>query len=512
MSKLAKTAFLCAFLILVVAMALQFLTGQSLNLYSVLFVISGLLVVVGLVVDYKMYWEFLTMRTTKHGMNMGAMILMVVVLLVCVNYLASLHNKSWDVTQEKLNSLSDESTNIMKGLDKDVELKVFNKGPQAQEEKQKVKQTLMLYQDYSPHIKVRYVNPYVENDLAMQYLNELPDRETQGTFVFVEYNGKKVRAEAPFDEAAITSALIKATRTGESKIYFVKGHGEKDIDSDADQGLKDFARSLSESSFKIEPLTLIDKKEVPKDAAAVAIVGPTTSYLDSELKWLHEYAEGGGRLFIALDPGQHTNLSALIKSLGVEFENNYVVTLAPVVGGGPAVILGRIFDKASDITRNFTQGASFGLFFLASELKPASDKGAIQVKELVKTDDASFTLTDLRQRVTKQPETKSITIATESKGKLDDKAPKEFSAVIFGDSDFLSNHSLMVGINRDLAINSIAQLSEQKDLLSIRPKLPKGTMVILTSFARLCIVILGMLLPISLLVTSGVVWFRRRGA
>jgi len=513
MSKASKIFFFIAFLLLIVAMAAEVLMQQWLNLFTIMFWVAGIMAVIAIGLDYRMYYDFLTMRTTKHGMSMGGMIVVVVVLLVCLNYLAALHNKSWDVTQEKLNSLSSESTTVMDNLKDDIDVKVFTKGPQAPEEKQKVKQALNMFSEYSPHIKVRYLNPYIDNEAAMKYLNDLPDRETQNTFVFFEHGARKVRAESPFDEAAITSALIKVTRSGESKIYFLTGHGEKDIDMDGDQGLKDFARSLGESSFKVESWNLIDKKEMPKDAAAVAIVGPSVSYLDSELKWLREYAENGGHLFIALDPGQHTNLAAFVKSLGVEFENNYVVTVTPVVGGGPALILGRLFDKASEITRNFAIGANYSLFYLASELKPAPDKSpSIDVKELVKTDQSTFTVDDLRKPIGGKPDLKSVVLAAQSKGKIDDKAPKEFQAVVFGDSDFIANHSLMVGVNRDLGLNSFALLADQKDLLSIRPKLPKGTMVLLTGFARLGIVILGMFLPIALLITSGVIWFRRRGA
>lgn len=513
MSKIAKICFLIAGLFLVVMFAIQFMTGLWMNINSLFLFAALVLAGLAIALDYKMYWEFLTMRTTKHGMNMGAAILVVLVLLVCVNYLANLHNKSWDLTQEKLNSLSDQSTKLMANLKDDIEIKVFTKGPTAAEDKQKVKQTLALYSDYSSHVKVRFVNPYVDNALAMQYLNDLPDRETQGTFVFVEHGGKRVRADQPFDEASITAALIKATREGDAKIYFIKGHGEKDIDSDGDQGIKDFARSLGESSFKIESLNLIDKKEIPKDATAVAIVGPSVAYLDSEVQWLREYAENGGRLFIALDPGQRSGLAGLAKTLGVEFANNYIVTMTPIVGGGPAMVLGRTFDVASDITKNFPSGSSYALFYLASEVRPAADRpSGIQVNELVKSDDHSFTMNDIREKLTKKPETKAITVAVESKGKLQDKSEKSFSAVIFGDSDFISNHSLMMGVNRDLALNAFAELAEQKDLLSIRPKLPKGTMVILTGTARFGIVILGLALPILLLITSGIVWFRRRGA
>jgi ABC-type uncharacterized transport system involved in gliding motility auxiliary subunit len=96
--------------------------------------------------------------------------------------------------------------------------------------------------------------------------------------------------------------------------------------------------------------------------------------------------------------------------------------------------------------------------------------------------------------------------------KDDNSAAKAFQAVVFGDSDFLSNRGLFLGVNRDLALNAFAGLTNQKDLLSIRPKLPKGSIVVLTQVSRLMIIISFMALPILLLLTSGVLWFRRRGA
>ena len=120
-------------------------------------------------------------------------------------------------------------------------------------------------------------------------------------------------------------------------------------------------------------------------------------------------------------------------------------------------------------------------------------------------------MVDLKAPVKQKPETHSVSLAVDATGKMDDKS-QEFEAVVFGDSDFLSNHSLMVGVNRDLGLNSFAKLANEKDLLSIRPKMPKGTMIILTGFAKLCIVVAALTLPVFLLATAGVVWFRRRGA
>jgi ABC-type uncharacterized transport system involved in gliding motility auxiliary subunit len=513
-SKAAKISLLVAFFRTVASGVFFLMTSAWLNLNTMLFAGSGVAVLVALFFERRTLWEFLTMRTTKHGMNMGVSILMMTILMICLNYMANRYNKSWDLTQEKLNSLSDQSASILKNLKDDLSIKVFTRGPTALEEKQKIKQTLMLYQDNSPHLKIQYVNPYVDDALAMQYLNDLPDRDTAAAVVFVEKGAKRIRVDQPFDEAAVTSALIKVTRAGETKVYFLKGHGEKDIDAESDQSLKDFARSLAEASFKTESFNLMEGKSIPADAAVVAIVGPMTPYLDSELTILRDYLKNGGHLFLAIDPGQRHGLANLTKSLGVEFQNNFVATLAPVAGGGPAMVLGRNFDVTNPITRSFPAGSSYSLFYLASELRPAPDKPPTYVvTDLVKTDTYSFTINDIRQPLREKPQTKPIVLAVSSKGKFaEDPNAKSFEAVIFGDSDFMSNRSLVVGINRDLAMNAIADLSNQADLISIRPKVPKGTLVFLTSASRAIMVIFTLALPLILLITSGVMWYRRRGA
>lgn len=521
MSTKAKLCFLGAFLSLVTITAIQFITGAWINLNSVLLAVAGFLVVLAIGLDWKLYWDFFTMKTTKHGMNMGAMIILALTFLVCVNYLANKHNKTWDLTQEKLNSLSDQTTSVLKALNKDLEIKVFYKGPQAAEEKQKVKQSLSLFEDYSNKVHVRFINAYVEQQLAMQYVSDLQDREAAPVVMIMEYGGKKIRVDEGTDEAALTSAIIKATREGETKVYFVQGHGEKDLMSDDDQGLKEFAKSLGDASFQVEKLNLMDQKEVPADAKVVAIIGPSVPFLENELQALRKFIQGGGHLFLALDPGLRHGLAGLTKSLGVQFENNFIFSMLQIYGQGPATVIGRNFDGGSEITKSIPSGSKYAVFPLVSEVKAAQDKPeTVELKEIVKSDERSFTVIDPTKPPQAPPKTQMVTIGVEVKGTLPPKdkgketkeVGKAFQAVVFGDSDFLSNRGLFLGVNRDLALNAFAGLTNQKDLLSIRPKLPKGSIVVLTQISRLAIIIALMGLPILLLLTSGILWFRRRGA
>ncbi len=106
-------------------------------------------------------------------------------------------------------------------------------------------------------------------------------------------------------------------------------------------------------------------------------------------------------------------------------------------------------------------------------MRPAQGRDEkIEVKEIVKSDPNSFTVLDATKPIVPPKKTEAFTVAMTSKGPASE--GKSFAAVVFGDSDFISNRGMLAGINRDLALNAFAQLTNQADLISIRPKLPKG--------------------------------------
>ena len=512
MSRFSKIAWFVAALSLLVLLIARMMLGGWIN---VMFIPLGLFVlgfILAILFDIKMYLEFFSMKTTKKGMSMGLMILLSIVLVVSVNFLAVRHNKTGDFTEEKLNSLSDQSLQLLKNLDQDLSVKVFYRGQEAAEEKQKAKSSLDTFLENSSKLKVQYFDSYVDILDVQKYLNDLPDKDSALVFVFAEYGDKKVKIDPPYGEEQITAALIKVTRKGEKKIYFTAGHGERDIESVNADGLKMFKTALEEASFVVLPLNLIEKGGVPEDASVVVVAGPTTQFQDGELNWLRDYAKKGGHLIIALDPGQRHNLANLTKTFGVEFANNYILNeYNQLLGRGAASAIGLMFDPGNEITKPFPTGRNYAVFDLASEIRPAMDRvPTLTVSEIIKTDKNSFTINEL-VKTAKPNNRKDFSVAIAVSGKINDQAA-DFQAVVFGDSDFMTNKAFDQGLNRDLAMNSVATLANEKDLISIRAKQAKGTKMSLTRTTQLAVIFGGMALPLILLITSGVVWFRRRGA
>jgi ABC-type uncharacterized transport system involved in gliding motility auxiliary subunit len=91
-------------------------------------------------------------------------------------------------------------------------------------------------------------------------------------------------------------------------------------------------------------------------------------------------------------------------------------------------------------------------------------------------------------------------------------APKpETRLVVFGDSDFASNMLFGAGGNRDLFMNTIGWLSQQENLISIRPKEPTDRRLTMTAGQQNAIVLFSLfVVPLAIFGTGVYTWWRRR--
>jgi hypothetical protein len=221
MSRLSKVCYVIAAVSILIMAAVYFMILVWLPILYFFLAAAILSVGLALVFDWRLYFEFLTLRTTKYGMNMGVLIVLAVAGLICVNYFGVRYNKTFDLTHEKLYSLSDQTRKLISGLHDDVQIKVFYKGPTAITEKSQIQKVVDLYKEFSNKVKIQYFNSYVDQEAAQSYLTSLSDRDAAKAFAFVEVAGKRIRVASPFDENQFTAAIVKATRRGEKKVYFL---------------------------------------------------------------------------------------------------------------------------------------------------------------------------------------------------------------------------------------------------------------------------------------------------
>ena len=538
MKSLGKLSLLLSGFSLIVALGARYILGGWMPILYIFLGLFLLSLIASVVLDYKSYLEVLSLKTTKDSLSLGWSLGLLLVFLVALGFLSMRFDKTFDLTEGQINSLSPQSRDILKILDEDLFIRIFYNGDKisirARSLKDRLRDSLSLYQKESFKVKVRFIDSYVENVLAEKYLSHLPDKTQKEIFVFVEYQGKWVRVEGPFEEEAFTSAIIKVKKREKKEIYFLVGHGEKDLKDEKAEGLRIFEQYLLDSAFTLKEWSFIQDGKPPQPPALILLIGPRRPLIQEEQDWLKEYLNGGGRMLMALDPGEKHNIKEFLKEFDLDFQNNFILSQLSYFYGGKT--MGIFFDTTNPITKRFQVGKDMVLFDRASVVDVTNaGMGKYKVSYLIRSHQSSFTVPELtkevpvgdlsRQSMALEIQPEPVVKDKEShEGHLhegekpskekesDSEKQKPFRLVVFGDSDFLANKYFYQGVNRDLVLNAVVSLLDEEELISIRPKNPKKTEMTLTRNHRLGLVTFFIVLPLAFIFAASLLWFKRRQA
>jgi ABC-type uncharacterized transport system involved in gliding motility auxiliary subunit len=467
-------------------------------------------------------------REARYGSLAAASILIVLGILVAINYIGKRQNKRWDLTASKQFSLSDQSRNIVSKLDAPLSATVFAR----ESEFQTYRDRLQEYTYASKEVKTDYVDPDKKPAVAQQ------NGVSQYGTIVLSYKGRSEKITSN-TEQDITNAIIKVTSGQQRKLYFTTGHGEKDTASSERDGYNQINTALTKENYAVDKTVLAQTGSVPPDASVVVVAGPRTDFFPKEIDALKAFLGKGGKLLLLIDPpsGQDspplTNLQALAHDWGMDLGNNVVVDVSgmgQLFGASEAVPVAASYPS-HPITDRFRVITAYPL---ARSVEPVS--GGVNghtAQPLVETSPQSWAETDLKALATGSPvkldEGKDkpgpIVLAAAVSAQAAD-APKadaakpqdantpkpETRVVVFGDSDFASNSGAAISGNRDLFMNTVGWLSQQENLISIRPKEADDRRLNPMPAATQAMIMYGAWLGMPLLIFGiGIYsWWRRR--
>lgn len=511
MSKLSKISFLLAGVSLVAMSVTRYILGDWVPFCWLALGLAVVFVLVGLIKDRAFFKEFFSMKTTKQGMSMGTLILLMIAVLVAVNYIGVRHSKTLDFSLSKVNTLSEQSVKLVKALDSDLKVYFFyKKGVEGNEENRRLfRELIKKYQDQSGRISLDFVEVNERPDLAQDF-----GVDKGSGVVFLEYKGRRNRIEK-IDEQEFTSALVKVTREKNKTIYFTIGHGEKSINENKEGlGLGSLKSLLENNRYTVKELALSQNPKIPADADVIVIAGPVQGFQKFEIEALESYLKSGGSLFLALESQNNAGLESLVSKTGVKLEDNYILNQVETVMGrainqGPT--MGVIFSMNNKITKPFGR-SEVTLFRFPQSLKKVDIVKGVVVDELVSTAPNAMAFPSMQIRGEGLEGTYTLVDEISGKWAGDDSA-KDFTMILAGDVDFLTNQMLYQNLNRDLVLNSMAALAKEESLISITPKEPLATQMLLTE-TKFAVFLFAFIipLPILLLGTSVALWLRRRNA
>ncbi|MFH1060979.1 MAG: DUF4350 domain-containing protein [Pseudomonadota bacterium] len=463
---------------------------------------------------------FLGRRSARLGLGAGASVLVVLALVMFLGALAIRHHLRWDISQGGVHTLSEQSVALVKGLKEPVEALGFFKLDQAG--RPQAEGLLRLYAYNNPQFTWRMVDPDQEPALANRY-----EVRNYGSLVLVR-GDRHERARLP-EEQEVTNALLRLTRGAAKVVYFLSGHGEASLEETGKDGYSQLKSAVAEQNYKVLPLLLVQARTVPADAAAVVAAGPKRPLLPEEVAALADYLARGGGLFLLLDPQRDSGLAAWLAGRGVTLGDDLVLDQASsLVGASPAWPVVADYGE-HQITRPL-QGV-YCYFPLARSLAIANPLPAgVRATELLRTTKSAWGETDLQSLMAGkaarfqqgQDQAGPLVLgaaldiqAPEPQPEGDKPAPEHKPAtghlVVIGDSDFAANAHLNQAGNRDLFLNAVGYLAEEKDQITIRPK-PQANQPLLLQPLQAVITFLVpvIVLPLGFVLVGVLVVLRRR--
>jgi ABC-type uncharacterized transport system involved in gliding motility auxiliary subunit len=484
-----------------------------------------LLYVVG---QWREIAQFFRRRQARLGTAAALSVLIVLGILVAINYLAAQENKRWDLTAAKEYSLSDQTQKILSKLDSPLKMIAFARQPDFD----RYRLTLAEYAYVSKTVSVEYVDPDANPTLAKQY-----QVQTYGT-IALDYKGRTERVVSD-SEQDIVNGIIKVVTGEQKKVYFVQGHGERDTVSSDRNGYSSIVAALGRENYSADKLVLAQQTEVPADASVVVVAGPDSDLAAPEVDRLRSYLQKGGKLLLMLDPPEKadspplTNILALAHDWGISVDNNIVLDtsgMGQLFGAGPEVPVAAPPYPAFPVAGQFRRLTAFPL--VRSVVPVSGGVNGHNAQTFVETGPNSWAVDAQRVLKTKQIDINEasdkrgpISIAAAVSAPVPEQAPvtpagndknlqkpkPETRVAVVGNSTFAANSTVAFQGNKDLFMNVVSWLTQQENLISIRPREPEDRRLTMTAIQQRNLIWMSLLVIPGLIVASGVyTWWRRR--
>ena len=478
-------------------------TSHSLDFKSLLMILIGAIVLIIALFRLDL-GRILKDRRLLYGGNMLLVIILVTAILGLLNYFSARHSWRVDTNTGKTFSLAPQTVNLLKSLNSDIEIIVFDKRINAGP----VENLLKEYAHISKRFSYRLVDPDEKPGLSNQY------KVTQyGSLVVIGGNREEQINLAT--EEALTNAIIKVTRDKTRRVAFITGHGERSINSADRKGFANAEAAIEDQNYVVEELRLAEMDSIPGDISVIIIAGPEKDYFKGELELLTTYLKNGGSGLFLLDPKPGMGLQKYLRKWNISVGSDMVVDASGfgrLLGAGPEIPL--VSDYGDHPIVEQLDGLMTFFPLTRSVSVIASDNSKMSATVIARTGQTSYAIG--QEKISKREE---ISIGPEDRrGPIDiacaltvsNDTNRETRIVVVGDSDFASNAYFTNQANGDFFMNIINWLVSDEDLISIRPKNPEMRTVNVTpGQMRLVFWLTVIVLPV-LAFALGIVVYRGR--
>ncbi len=512
-ASLIAAVLLVLFKLLVVAKLYTLSNSNWLNLslwISVLLIFLGL----GLfsLLNPLRIREFLGGRQAHYGSNAAIRLVAFISILIVINIFAFKNpGKPLDLTEDKKHTLAPETLNVLKALSAPIQATGFftSNNPSASA------QTLL--DNYSANANGKFTFKFVDPN---QDPITARNAGISGDGKIYLQMGDQHEIVASASEQDITAALIRLMNPGEHTVYFLTGHGERNIDTAADDAFTSVKAALVARNYTVKTLNLLATNSIPDNAKTIIIAGPQKPITTGEMTLLQDYVSKGGTLVVMEDPIPMTQYGTSPDPLSAYLATTWTITLdndividtnssQPFYAVASAYASHPITDKLQGLVSFFPTVRSLSI----------TTVGGVQPVHLVTTVNQAWGETDFDalskalqgngqigfNQGVDLPGPLTLAMAAED-------TAKGSRIVVFGDSDFASDKFFNQYANGDIFINAIDWTAGQEKMINLTtPKTINRTLNPLSSTTLVLLLLFFIIVLPGLVIAGGIAsWLMRR--
>lgn len=503
--KYAPIPLIIGLIAAITALVLRITAGQITIPVRISIIVAVIGLVFSIVMDPESLLHFFQGRQAKHGGNALVLTLAVIGILVIVNLFIYNNDVSWDLTEDKENSLAAESLALLNNLDIPVSARAFY----SSDISTTTAETLFanFKRNANGNFDYEFIDPYQDPVEANQ-----AGIDRDGTTILTA--GDQTQRITSLTEENLINAIVKLQNPRQSAVYVLTGHGEEDFFTSGDYALTELESTMEAKNYQVSTLNLIATPEIPEDAEAIFIAAPQVPLDQNEVDLLSEYLTNGGSLILLSEPAfltegadQDDPLKTYLQDeWGLILDNNMIIdpSINPVNYA--------IADQYAD--HPITEAVqSYTTFFPTAHSIHTESNSDLPVTDLVFTTSQAWAETDIEALFNSEAEFDDADLA----GPLSIAVAVENAAtgarlVVIGDSDFATDTFINAYGNLDFAVGMVDWATENENLINLTPaETTSRVLVAPTNAAKLGIVLGGLVgLPLFIAAVGIIVGIQRK--
>lgn len=292
-------------------------------------------------------------------------------------------SKTFDLTKNKVNSLSSETVNVLKELKDDIQIFCIPSQDPRERYCDENAQLRRLYSETSP--KVQHFAISLADRAALAQVR--PTGYSRMVLVTKDNNRNEVTGSVT--ESKLTNAILSLTKS-KRNVYFLTGNGEYPTAMEGNRNYFNVAEILRNRAYEIVPHKITE--DLPEDAKIV-VAGPAKGpYSTIVENMLRRFLARGGRLILVLNPYRDAGMPKFFADLGVKLEPSLLVNnqgatpfgaqLAQLDPMRPPIVVGE-FSRQSPITSPFgpnDMGLADGARVMSFDAPASTEPNALKLK------------------------------------------------------------------------------------------------------------------------------------